>query len=89
MDRLYALHHWISCSSPKCTRGAVSNHNRRFQETFPSPWLPRLGVNPDNRLPGPDILRGSKMGKENDDGIHQYLLVNWRYQCQLYAGIWS
>jgi hypothetical protein len=86
---VYAVYNRIRRLGPQCTRGTIGNDNRWLQKTIHSSRIPRLGIDLDRRIPRPDILRGTEMGKEDNAGIHQYLLVDWRYQCELYPGLWS
>jgi hypothetical protein len=45
-----------------------------------------MGITSGRHLLGLDLLRRTAMGEEDDDGLHQYLLVDRWYQCELYAG---
>ena len=83
------MYNRISYLGTQCTRRTISDDNRRFQKIVPSPRIPRLGIHLDRRVPRPNILCGTEMGEEDNDGLHQYLLVDWRYQCELYAGFRS
>jgi hypothetical protein len=86
---VYAVYNRISRLGPQCTRGAISNDDRRLQKIIHSSRIPRLGINLDHRIPRPDLLRRTEMGKEDYVGLYQYLFVDWRYQCELYPGVWS
>jgi hypothetical protein len=88
MDRVYAVYNRIRRLGSQCTRGTISDDDRRLQETFHSTRISRLGIHLDRRIPRPDLLCGTEMGQENNAGLHQYLLVDWRYQCELYPGLW-
>jgi len=73
----------------QCARGAIGNDDRRLQKTIPGSRIPCLGIHLDCRIPRPDLLRRTEMGKKDNAGVHQYLFVDWRYQCELYPGFWS
>ena len=86
---MYAVYNRISRLGSQCTRGTVSNDNRRLQKTVHSSWIPRLGIHLDCRITRPNLLCGTEMGEEDNAGVHQYLFVDWRYQCELYPGFRS
>ena len=70
LDRMYAVYNRIRRLGPQCARGAISDDNRRLQKTIPSSRIPRLGIHLDRRIPRPDLLCGTEMGKENNAGLH-------------------
>lgn len=80
------MYNWISGLGTERTRGTISNNNSKLQTTIPRPRIPRLGIHSGHHIPRPDILCRTEMGKEDNDGVHQYLFFDWRYQCQLYTG---
>jgi hypothetical protein len=67
---MYAVYNRIRRLGSQCTRGAISDDDRRLQKIIHSSRISRLGIHLDRRIPRPDILRGTEMGKEDNAGIH-------------------
>lgn len=86
---MYIMYHRFGRTSAKRTGGAISNDHRELQTTVPRPGILGLGGDPHRHLASPDLLCGTAMGQKDNDGVYQYLFLDRRYQCQLYAGFGS